>query len=71
MPVGRRGRVRFTKKATKKGSSCKIDEAKLNFMIKERAYYIWKEKGKLDGGDFDIWLQAEKDIARGLKKIIK
>ena len=41
-----------------------IDDATLNHMIQERAYYIWEEKGKPEGRDTEIWAQAEKDIRR-------
>lgn len=48
---------------TAKSSECRcLDEGKLNQMIRERAYYIWEEKGKPEGSDCDIWFQAEKDI---------
>jgi hypothetical protein len=40
----------------------KLDECKLNQMIKDRAYFIWLEKGKPHGQDMNIWLQAEKEI---------
>lgn len=40
----------------------KIDEGKLNKMIKDRAYFLWLEKGKPQGQDASIWLQAEKEI---------
>ena len=43
-------------------SSRKLDEASLNRMIQERAYYIWESKGKPQGKDMDIWIQAKKEI---------
>jgi DUF2934 family protein len=30
--------------------------------IQEKAYSIWEQKGRPDGQDFDIWLQAEKEL---------
>ncbi|MBU0694239.1 MAG: DUF2934 domain-containing protein [Candidatus Omnitrophica bacterium] len=51
---------RFKKTAVQGGR--KLDEVKLNQMIKDRAYYIWEKKGKPQNQDSDIWYQAEKDI---------
>lgn len=31
-------------------------------MIRERAYYIWEKKGRPQGQDMAIWLQAEKEL---------
>jgi len=31
-------------------------------MIRERAFYIWESMGRPDGMDFDIWIQAEKEM---------
>jgi hypothetical protein len=51
-----------------KGSTCKkVDEGRLNQMIKDRAYFIWLEKGKPHGQDASIWLQAEKEIRAKVK----
>ena len=47
---------------TKKPVSKKLDESKLDAMIKERAYYLWEEKGKPLGCDMEIWIQAKKEI---------
>jgi len=49
-------------KSSSSGSSSKINEAKLNQMIRERAYYIWEKKDKPTGQDRAIWFQAEKEI---------
>jgi len=38
------------------------DRETLSKLISERAYYIWEEKGKPSGDDFNIWLQAENEI---------
>lgn len=54
-----------TKSSTGK---CNLNEAQLNRMISERAYFIWEEQGRPQGADFDIWLQAEKDICARMKK---
>lgn len=56
----------FSKSSASRSTS-KIDEAKLNHMIRERAYYIWEKKGKLASQDLAIWLQAEKEIRAKFK----
>ena len=43
-------------------NSPKVDEAKLQQMIRERAHSIWEGKGKPNGQDLANWLQAEKEI---------
>lgn len=53
---------------SQKGSTCNLDNAKVNNMVKERAYYIWESKGKPKGQDTTIWFQAEKDIRSKIKK---
>jgi len=53
---------------SKKTGSCTYDNAKLQRMISERAYYLWQEWGKPDNKDWEIWLQAEKDIYSQVKK---
>jgi hypothetical protein len=49
-------------KSTASWSSSKVDEVKLQQMIREKAYHIWERKGKLSGKDWENWLQAEKQI---------
>ena len=49
-------------KVTTSRSFSKVDEAKLQQMVRERAYYIWERKGKPAGQDLVMWLQAEKEI---------
>ncbi|MEI8349225.1 MAG: DUF2934 domain-containing protein [Candidatus Omnitrophota bacterium] len=58
----------FSKSPASKNNTCKIDEGKLNQMIKERAYYIWESKGKPQGQDRAIWFQAEKEVLAKVKK---
>jgi hypothetical protein len=58
--------ARSSKSPMSTGSSG-VDEAKLNQMIRERAYYIWESKGKPQGQDKAIWLQAEKEIRARMK----
>ena len=48
--------------SSKGTSGRKLDEGKLNQMIRDRAYFIWLEKGKPCGQDTNIWLQAEKEV---------
>jgi len=36
-------------------------------MVRDRAYYIWEEKGKPFGQDQETWLLAEKDILAKVK----
>lgn len=60
-----------SKKASSKSSTSvtvKSNDAKLNEMIRDRAYYIWEEKGRPEGKDMEIWFQAEKEIKAKLKK---
>lgn len=46
----------------------KVDEGKLNQLIRERAYYIWESKGKPNGQDQRIWLQAEREVLARVKR---
>lgn len=34
----------------------------INRMIRERAYFIWEERGKPANQDMDCWLTAEREI---------
>lgn len=54
--------------SSKSTSGRKIDEAKLNQMVKDRAYFIWLEKGKPHGQDMHFWFQAEKEILAKLSR---
>ncbi len=58
----------FPGRNTSKSSNSNLDAAKINQMIKERAYYLWESKGKPQGQDANIWLQAEKEIRAKIKK---
>jgi len=49
-------------KVTTSRSFPKVDEAKMQQMIRERASYIWEKKGKPSGKDWENWFQAEKQI---------
>ena len=52
---------KFVKVTTSRGFP-KVDEAKLQPMIREMSYHIWERKGKPSGKDWENWLQAEKQI---------
>ncbi|MCX5704465.1 MAG: DUF2934 domain-containing protein [Candidatus Omnitrophica bacterium] len=49
-------------KVTASWSFSKVNEEKLQQMIKGKAYHIWERKGKPSGKDWENWLQAEKQI---------
>jgi|GEM_PF-1120259 len=55
-------------KAAKVSKKVMLDEAQLQGMIQERAYYIWEERGKPAGQDHDIWSQAQSDILAKINK---
>ena len=48
--------------------ACKVDEGQLNRMIQDRAYYIWEEWGRPGGKDSEIWVQAEKEMRRKVRR---
>lgn len=48
---------------TSKKKTAKFDTSKIEAMIRDRAYYLWEEKGRPQGRDLDLWLQAKKDIS--------
>ncbi len=39
-----------------------IDQEKALQMIRERAYFVWEEKGRPEGQEWDAWFEAEKEI---------
>ena len=49
-------------KVTASRSFPKVDEAKMQQMIRGMAYRIWERKGKPSDKDWENWLQAEKQI---------
>lgn len=51
-------------KKTNKSESKPFDAEMFNHMIRERAYYLWEEKGNPPNSDFDIWIQAEKEMTK-------
>lgn len=32
--------------------------------IRQRAYFVWEEKGRPQNRDLDIWLEAEKELKK-------
>jgi len=46
----------------KKTPTLKLSNEGLNGRIKEKAYELWEQKGRIQGKDFDIWLEAEKIV---------
>ncbi len=38
----------------------KMSEAELTEQIKEKAKELWEKKGRIQGNDFEIWLEAER-----------
>ncbi len=45
----------------------KVDDAKIQQMIREKASSVWEGKGKPVGQDLAIWLEAEKQICAKYK----
>lgn len=58
---------RGLKETVKKNVEKSFDKTSLNKMIQDRAYYIWEEKGKPSANDYEIWLQAEREILSKVK----
>jgi len=58
MPVFKRGKATSRILSACTRSKKKVDES----CVREKAYYIWEEMGRPEGRDFEIWLQAEKDL---------
>lgn len=53
-----------TKPSWSSSSRKQVSMDTFNQMIRDRAYFIWEERGKPQGQDFEIWSQAEKDISK-------
>lgn len=43
----------------------KVSEAELTERIKEKAKEIWEKKGRVQGNDLEIWLEAER-LVKGI-----
>jgi len=48
-----------------KTSSAKLSEAELTERIKKTAQELWEKKGRVQGKDLEIWLEAEKLVKIG------
>lgn len=48
------------------GTSTKMDDSRLQEMIRKRAYDLWVKNGSKSGRDLDNWLEAEKQVKRSL-----
>ncbi|HDN85808.1 MAG: hypothetical protein DRP81_08015 [Candidatus Omnitrophota bacterium] len=55
-------RENLKKKSSSKISISPLTLEKISECIRERAYYLWEEKGKPQGKDLDIWIKAEREI---------
>ncbi|MEI7752002.1 MAG: DUF2934 domain-containing protein [Candidatus Omnitrophota bacterium] len=42
----------------------KLSEAELTEKIKEKAKELWEKKGRVQGQDQEIWLEAEKLVKK-------
>ncbi len=42
----------------------KVTEAELTERIKEKAKELWEKKGRVQGQDLEIWLEAEKLVKK-------
>ncbi|MBU4305436.1 MAG: DUF2934 domain-containing protein [Candidatus Omnitrophica bacterium] len=56
------------KKTTPKIKKSVISADEFAQFVGKRAYFIWQEQGQPQGNDFNIWLQAELDIAAQYSK---
>lgn len=48
-----------------KTSAPKLSEAELTARIQQKAREIWEKKGRVQGKDLEIWLEAEKLVKSG------
>lgn len=51
-------------KPADKAAVKKLNPELLGQLIRDRAYYIWEAKGRPEGREMEIWLEAEKDVIR-------
>ena len=64
-PAAKKATVAKTVNAPAKkpaGKKSTISQDELMKRIQDRAYYIWLEKGKPEGADYDNWKQAEAEM---------
>ncbi len=48
-----------------KPAAMKLSEPELTDRIRKKAQEIWEKKGRVQGKDLDIWLEAEKLVKSG------
>lgn len=48
-----------------KTSASKLSESELRDCIQKRAREIWEKRGRVQGKDLEIWLEAEKLVKSG------
>ena len=46
-------------------SATKLSEPELNERIQKKARELWEQKGRVQGKDLEIWLEAEKLVKSG------
>ena len=44
----------------------KLAEADINGLIRKKAHALWEQKGRVQGKDVDIWLEAERAVCKGV-----
>lgn len=49
-------------------STVESGQSELRDMIARRAYEIYEERGRSDGGDMDDWLRAEAEVIKAEKR---
>ncbi|MDD5226706.1 MAG: DUF2934 domain-containing protein [Candidatus Omnitrophica bacterium] len=48
-----------------KTSATKLSDAELTARIKKTAQELWEKKGRVQGKDLEIWLEAERLVKSG------
>ncbi len=48
-----------------KTSATKLSEPELTDRIRKKAQELWEKRGRVQGKDLDIWLEAEKLVKSG------
>ena len=57
--------AKITSMGWNKTSTPKLSEAELNDRIKKTAQQLWEKKGRVQGKDLEIWLEAERLVKSG------
>lgn len=50
----------------KKSSTLKLSDEEIATCIKKKAHELWEQKGRIQGQDLEIWLEAEKIVKSGM-----